>query len=234
MKVVILAAGEGRRMRPITLERPKPLIKINNKPILSHILESLPKEVEEVVLVVRYLAEKIKNFFGREFMDRKISYAAGSPLGTAHSFLAASKSIGREERFLALYGDELVLKEDIENCLKERFSVIVFKSEKPWAGGVAKIDQSGYLINIEEKPENPSSDMVAGGIMVIDGGIFECEAARGAKGEYYLSALLAQFAKKKKVKAVISEEFLGDITTPEDIKRIELKMKLRELRKEEA
>ncbi|MEK9166111.1 MAG: sugar phosphate nucleotidyltransferase, partial [Patescibacteria group bacterium] len=59
MKAIILAAGEGRRMRPLTLTTPKPLLEIQGKAIIDYVFDALPEEVEEAVVVVKYLGEKI-------------------------------------------------------------------------------------------------------------------------------------------------------------------------------
>ena len=66
MKAVILAAGEGVRMRPLTNNCPKPMIKILGKPILHHIIDALPDEVNEIILVVGYLGDQIENYFGKD------------------------------------------------------------------------------------------------------------------------------------------------------------------------
>ena len=105
MQVVILAAGEGVRMRPLTLTTPKPLLKVSGKVLLDYIFETLPPEVTEAVIVVKYLGEQIKAYCGESFHGRTIHYADGSDLGTAYSFLAAKPYV-TEDRFLFLYGDE--------------------------------------------------------------------------------------------------------------------------------
>ena len=74
MQCVILAAGKGTRMRPLTEHTPKPLIKVCGKPILQHIVEALPAEIDELILVVGYLEEQIRTFCGAEFCGRKVKY----------------------------------------------------------------------------------------------------------------------------------------------------------------
>jgi len=67
-----LAAGEGKRLRPLTLETPKPLLKIKGRPILDYTFSSLPEKISEVILVVGYKGEQIKNYLGDEFSGKKI------------------------------------------------------------------------------------------------------------------------------------------------------------------
>src|SRR3989344_4394219 len=126
MKAVILAAGEGTRMRPLTLSTPKPLLKVGGKPIIDYILESLPTEIDEVIIAVKYLGDQIKSHIGAKNLDKKIRYVTGSSLGTAYSFLATKKFL-RSERFILVHGDELTDKIDIKNCLSKELSILVFK-----------------------------------------------------------------------------------------------------------
>jgi len=86
MKAVILAAGEGIRMRPLTINTPKPLLKIIGKPILEHIIDSFPNEIDEIIIVVGYLKDQIKNYFGSNWKSRKINYIfQKDKKGTAHA-----------------------------------------------------------------------------------------------------------------------------------------------------
>ena len=75
MKAIILAAGEGTRLKPLTLDIPKSLISIGGKPIIDRIFESLPDEIDEVFIVVGHLKEKIKSHLGDNFRGKKVSYA---------------------------------------------------------------------------------------------------------------------------------------------------------------
>src|SRR3989344_539802 len=78
MKAIILAAGEGIRMRPLTNNTPKPMLLLKGKPLLEHIIESLPKQVNEIILVVGYLHHQIHNHFHHFFEGFKIDYVIQS------------------------------------------------------------------------------------------------------------------------------------------------------------
>lgn len=225
MKAIILAAGEGTRMRPLTLETPKPLLKINGRPILDHIFEALPEEINEVIVVTKYLGGKIKTYLGTEHRGKRVRYADGSDKGTAYSVKAAQKFLDKGERFLFLYGDELPYRENIEKCLAHPRSILVFKSATPETGGVALLRGDGTIAEVEEKPAKPKSNIVADGIMVLDTSIFGYQPLPNSKGEFYLTSLLDQFVKDRPVYAVLSDRFIGDITTPEDLKRVEASLK---------
>ena len=105
-------------MRPLTDTRPKPMILVLGKPLLEYTFTALPDEIDEVILVVRYLGDKIKEHFGDNFLGKKIVYTEGSELGTAYSFLSAQAYLNKEKRFLFLYGDECPNAEDIKKCLE--------------------------------------------------------------------------------------------------------------------
>ena len=76
-------------------------------------------------------------------------------------------------------------------------------------------------LEIEEKPAKPKSNIVADGIMVLDKSVLGYSPLSNSKGEFYLTSMLNQFVKDRSVRAVLSDKFVGDITTPEDLKRIE-------------
>src|SRR3989344_7915186 len=108
MQAVILAAGEGKRLRPLTLDRPKPMIELLGKPILEHTIENLPSAINELVIVVGYKSEKIKNHFGNNWKGRSIVYVEQNmpPTGTAHALFTARRAL-KPGRFLSLMGDNI-------------------------------------------------------------------------------------------------------------------------------
>jgi len=125
MKVVILAAGRGERMNLLTMNTPKPLLKVNGKPIIDYIFDALPEEIDEAIVVVKYLGDKIVDYLGTRRNGIKIKYVEGSDTGNANSFFATRKHL-RGERFLLIYGDEIPNPENIKKCLNEGLSVITF------------------------------------------------------------------------------------------------------------
>ena len=74
MQLVILAAGRGKRMKTLTENMPKPMLTVLGNDLLEHKISILPKEIDEVIIVIGYLGEKIKKHFGTNFKGKKISY----------------------------------------------------------------------------------------------------------------------------------------------------------------
>lgn len=212
-------------MRPLTLYTPKPLLTIHRRPILDYIFDALPSQVTEVVLVVDYLGDQIRKYVGNAYAGRAIRYIAGSDRGTAFSFLAAKESFSENERFLFLYGDEFPNAENIRKCLTHPLSILVFRSSHPETGGVVLCHDDGSIEEITEKPECPRSTLVADGVMVLNQAVFNYKPFTNTKGEFYFTSLLNQFVKEHRTQAVEAVNFLGDITTPEDLTRIESHIK---------
>ena len=220
MQIVILAAGEGVRMRPLTLDTPKPLLKVGGVPLLDRIFKSLPQEIDEAIIVVRYLGDKIKEHCGSEFHGRRVIYAEGSPLGNAYSFLAAKPYL-ESDRFVLVQGDEFLDREDFMNCLKHNLSVLCLTLPDPWNHGVARLRADGSIAEIFEKPKEDAGSMIVNGLMVLNQNIFQYEPRKNQNGEFYFTSMLNQFVKDEKVMAVPAKRSIGGISTPADIKRVE-------------
>ena len=203
-------------MRHLTEETPKPLLKVNNKTFLEIIFDSLPPEVDEVVVVVKYLGDKIRQFLGDKFKGRKVSYAEGSDKGSAYSFLAAKPFIKAGERFITFYADELITKEDVAACLAYGFRWLCWEVADPRASNNLTLTPDGFITGIIEKPSHPTSNLVAGGLMIANSDIFSYVPEKHSTGEYYLTSLMDKFVKEHKVKAVIRNH-RPSFSTPEDI-----------------
>src|SRR3984885_8037211 len=107
MKVIILAAGKGNRLLPLTEHIPKPLISIADKPIIDRIFQSLPDEINQVIIVVEHLKDKIRVHVGEDFYEKKVSYVEQiSMRGTFGALLSAKSLLYPDERFLVLNGDD--------------------------------------------------------------------------------------------------------------------------------
>src|SRR5579885_1581145 len=108
MKAVIMAGGEGTRLRPLTSNAPKPMLPLANKPMMEHIIELLKRHgIDEIVVTVAFMANHIRNYFGdgSEFGVRMVYATEEEPLGTAGSVRNAMDEL--TERFLVISGDVL-------------------------------------------------------------------------------------------------------------------------------
>src|SRR3989344_6041414 len=220
MKCVILAAGEGVRMRPLTLKRPKPLLLVNQKPILEHIVDSLSDEVSELILVVGYLGDQIESFCGPHFKGRKVSYVwQKEKQGTARALKLAQPFLGKE-RFLLLYADDLHSKDGIAACLKYDYSILVADHSEPQKFGVVSINSDGSIKSVIEKPRNPESKTVSTGVMVLDQNIFSYEPDLHSNGENYLTSMFDKMLRDFRVMAV-KTDFWFPIATPDDLSQAE-------------
>ena len=109
MKAIILAAGEGTRMRPLTNDKPKPLVEVAGRPLLHHIVSVLPDEIDELVVVIGYHGQKIQDYCGDIFLGRRVRYVwQDTPHGTFHALTLCQQLLGDDERFLLLYADDFL------------------------------------------------------------------------------------------------------------------------------
>ena len=174
MKALILAAGEGTRLRPLTYKIPKPLIDVCGRPIVGYALEQLYQKVDELILVIGYKGEQIKEYFGAEYKGVKITYKMQEKqLGTAHAVNCAREQLKDEEEFLLLMGDNIYAKNDVHRCLGDNLCVLVAEVKEPQKFGIVIPDAQGYLREIIEKPENPQSNLANTALYKLSGEIFD-------------------------------------------------------------
>jgi bifunctional UDP-N-acetylglucosamine pyrophosphorylase/glucosamine-1-phosphate N-acetyltransferase len=220
MQAVILAGGEGKRMRPLTLERPKPLVLVAGRPILERIIDALPKEVDEIILVVGYMADMIKQHFGDSYKDRSIKYVhQWMPAGTAHA-LSMAEPLLHDGRFVLLCADDLHGARAFEEALSHPLAILAAKHPNPSLFGVLELTADGTLARIIEKPDVPATNLISTGAMVLDTRIFQYEAVRHENGEYYMTYPLGLFAIEHPIH-VVEQDFWIPIGYPEDIKKAE-------------
>ncbi|MDO8496492.1 MAG: sugar phosphate nucleotidyltransferase [bacterium] len=223
MKCIILAAGEGVRMKPLTDNTPKPMLPIRGRPILEYIFGDLPSEIDEVILVVGYLKERIINHFGNKFGRLKLTYVEqDQKMGTYKALELCKNQLTENERFLMLYADDLHGAEGLRDCVTcGQYALLVYEAEDPRRFGVVEIDADSIVVGVEEKPENPKTNLVSTGVMVLDKNIFNFPARQHKNGEYYLTDSVEQMIKAGyKFKAIRSSSWIP-IGYPEDLGKAE-------------
>jgi NDP-sugar pyrophosphorylase family protein len=219
MQAVILAAGEGRRMLPLTLETPKPLILVSGKTILERIIEVLPEEVTELILVVGYKAELIQDYFGEEYKGRKITYVPqDAPKGTYHA-LSLTKEL-LSGKFLLLNADDVHGPDAFIEAMKYPLALLAAHHENPTKFGVVSMNDDGTLKGIVEKPDSSEETLVSTGAMVLDERVFSYEVLPAPNGEFYLPEALRQLADEYPVQ-VVEQLVWIPIGNPEELAEAE-------------
>jgi UDP-N-acetylglucosamine diphosphorylase/glucosamine-1-phosphate N-acetyltransferase len=193
LKAVILAAGEGHRMRPLTGNRPKVMLPIANKPILEHLLnEAKAAGVSDFIFIVGYCDEQVRSYFGRgEKWGVNIAYSEQrKQLGTADAIRMVEGMV--DEAFLVINGDVIVNRRDIAALMKNTgntMSVIEVKDPR----GLGMVEISGQrIINIYEKTEQPPTLIANAGLYLFTPEVFEAvsRTERSPRGEYEITDTL--------------------------------------------
>ena len=208
-------------MRPLTLEKPKPLLEVGGQTILERIINALPQEISELIVVVGYLKDKIQDFLGRKFRGLKIHYVfQPEKTGTGHALQLCRPILLAGEKFLVLTADDLRDKRDLENLCAQTYALGVQEVLNPECFGVVIMDNKNRVMGFEEKPAHPRSNLVSTGAIVLDSRVFNYEPARHPNGEYYLVSMVEQMLKDH---AIYGVKELGwiPIGYPEDLLKAE-------------
>lgn len=224
MQCVILAAGKGTRLRPLTDNCPKPLVHVAGKPLLDHIVGALPSAVDELIIVTGYLGEQIRAYCGEEFHGRKVRYVEQTVQdGTGRALWLCKDML--QGRFLFMFADDMHGKNDIARIASYTRGILTKTSDTPERFGVIVRNPDGTLAEMIEKPTHPPSNLVSTGVMVLDDHIFEFEPQNPVNGEFYLTESLERYARQYPV-AVVEEDVWIPIGYPEDITRAETLLSL--------
>ncbi|PJE50559.1 MAG: hypothetical protein COV29_04090 [Candidatus Yanofskybacteria bacterium CG10_big_fil_rev_8_21_14_0_10_36_16] len=221
MKAIILAAGKGTRMQPLTEKVPKPLIKVMGKPLIKHILDSLPPAIDELIIVIGYRGDQIREFLGNKHNGINIKYIfQKNTSGTAHALLLCRPFLGKE-KFLVLFADDIHGSDGLKNVIKHELALVVSKSKNPEKFGVIITDNENRVIDFEEKPQKPKSNLIFTGIGILDHRIFNYKSSKNITlGEYYLTDMINQLIRDHKVIAEPASLWIP-VGYPRDIKRAE-------------
>lgn len=230
MKAVVLAAGEGVRLQPITLTRPKHLISLGGKPVLEHCLNAVKAcGISEVVIVVHYMAEAIRKYFGAgEKLGIKIEYAYQKDvLGTGNAVIVSEPYVDGD--FLLIYGDLLFTVEALKKVLethnhkKPSATLSVVHVERPEDYGIVELKDDGKVKRITEKPrrEEAPTNLANAGLYVFSPEIFEKvkKISASSRGEWEITDAIELLIKDEKpVFAVeIPKDEWFDIGRPWDL-----------------
>ncbi len=215
MKAVLLAAGEGVRLLPITATRPKHLIKVAGKPILQFCLEAVKNAgIDEAIIITHYMGDAIRGYFGKgEKLGLKISYLEQKAvLGTGNAVAVAEPYV--DEDFALIYGDLLFGEDEVKNVLQSFKSgktaavMGVVPVDKPENYGIIELDAQKHVKRIVEKPATGKapSNLANAGLYIFSTEIFGKikQTKASIRGEWELTDAVTLLAKEGKT--VLAEE----------------------------
>jgi UDP-N-acetylglucosamine diphosphorylase / glucose-1-phosphate thymidylyltransferase / UDP-N-acetylgalactosamine diphosphorylase / glucosamine-1-phosphate N-acetyltransferase / galactosamine-1-phosphate N-acetyltransferase len=230
MKAVLLAAGEGVRLMPITANRPKHLIKVGGKPILQFCLEAVKTAgITEAIIVTHYMSESIRSYFGDgEKLGLKLSYVEQKEiLGTGNAASEAKPYLHSD--FVLIYGDLLFSQDSVKQVLEQFKSgktaavMGVVPVDKPENYGIIEKDVEGKVKRIVEKPVagKASSNLANAGVYVFSREVFDMinRTKASIRGEWELTDAITLLAEEGKtvLAAQLNKDDWFDVGRPWDL-----------------
>ena len=220
---VVLAAGEGTRLRPLTKHRPKPLLPAANRPILSYVLDALiDAGVDDLHLVVGYQRDRVQDHVGPTYRGRTVTYhVQEKQLGTGHAVLQARDAIDAD--FLVVNGDEVVTAGMVEavvdaHSTTDAATLGVVESDRAAEYGAVSLD-GDRIVELVERPDDDSYRLLNAGIYACGPSLFaDIESTGRRAGECYLTDAIAdQIREGNAVRGVRIEGLWSTATYPWDL-----------------
>ena len=204
MQCVVLAAGEGKRMRPLTAKRPKVMLPLANRPMMEHlVLAARDPGIADFIFIVGYGEREIRNHFGDgagwgihiEYSSQRHQY------GTADAVRAAQDLVAGP--FLVLNGDMVLRSSDIAHlCSSESPCMSISTTDHPGDYGVVLVE-NGFVVSLEEKSRQPKSNLINAGAYHFSPDIFDLigEVRPSPRGELELTDALAVLVAERKLRS---------------------------------
>ena len=219
---VVLAAGEGTRLRPLTRNRPKPMLPAANRPILEHVFDALVEAgVEELVAIVGYKRDRVQNHFGPTYRDVPVTYVTqNKQLGSGHALLQAREAV--DGPTLVLNGDRLIDAGTIEAVARsytESTGPAMSVVEEPDTSRYGAVEvRDGDIAKLVEKPREGDYRLINGGVYAFSDDIFAAiDETQLQSGELALTDTLEHRIERERVSAVEVDGMWVDATYPWDL-----------------
>ncbi len=221
MQAVILAAGEGTRLRPFTLETPKALVDIQGQPLLERILDALPDPVTEILIVVGYKRDQIRRRIGKMWKGKPVRYVVQTKLtGTGDAIHRTKKYL--HDRFLVVNGDDLYTKADLERLTAHPLGILLNRTRAsiPFS---ALLDADERLAAIEARAPAEEEKLQICGAYLLDERFFHYPLISipvRAHKEFSLPHTLVEMAKNLPVHAEFATGW-RPVGTPEELAAVQ-------------
>lgn len=225
MDAILLAAGLGTRLRPHTLQTPKPLLPVQGRPILDWTLGALPKQVQRLLVVVHYLGEQVEAYLKQQehFKEWQV-VRQETPRGTGDAVLSCREHL-RSSQFLVLNGDDLFAAADLDKLASYSAGVLCYPVDEPRRFGIAYRKPDGTLDRLVEKPDLEGRHLANTGAYVFPSSVFNIPLTLSPRGEYEVTQYVDELAKKRTVQVVEASFWLpiGTVEVWEAAQTMDLK-----------
>jgi len=217
MDGIILAGGAGTRMRPLTLDKPKPLLELRDRPILAWSLMSLRGAVDRVLVVVHHLKEQIADFMAAQdiFADYQLVDQLPEPLGTGHALLCCRDQLA-SDGFLVVNGDDLYSAAALRELSRQEFGLLSNARADYEHFGVVVRNPTGAFLRIHEKPPPGTYSAPApcnSGAYKFTRAVFDYKLSKSERGELEITDCISAAAREHAV-AVVESPFWLPIGDP--------------------
>ncbi|THE64818.1 glucose-1-phosphate thymidylyltransferase [Salinadaptatus halalkaliphilus] len=213
MQAVVLAAGEGTRIRPLSASVPKPMLPVADRPLVAHTVDAaIAAGADEIVLVVGYEATTVREYFGSSYRDVPVRYAVQhEQAGTAHAVNVAREHL--EGPFAVLNGDNLYDPAAIEQLFDASPAVCAVEVDNPRQYGVLRTDD-GTISHIVEKPDEPPTNLANAGAYAFPAAAREwLDVATSERGEHEITDVIARVIDEYAVTPVTTDRWM-DVGRP--------------------
>ena len=219
MQIVILAAGKGTRMKNLTNEVPKPLLKYKDISLLEHKLKILPNNTTSIIIVIGYLGDQIREEIGNSYSNIPITYIEQKGMnGTADALWQCQHTL--HESFMVLMGDDIYSKDDLDKLSKietQQWAVLAYPDKPGIKAGKIVKNMDGSLKEIYEDFDGTSPyNLLYTGVCVLTPEVFTKPMFKLSNGEFGLPQSFAQFTNEKSIQVFETKDWLR-ITAPEDL-----------------
>ncbi|TYT62134.1 UTP--glucose-1-phosphate uridylyltransferase AglF [Natrialba swarupiae] len=234
MQAVVLAAGKGTRLRPLTEDKPKALVEVDGRPIVEDVFDNLlALDVSELIVVVGHRKEQIIDRYGDSYRDVPITYAhQREQLGLAHAIRQVEPMV--DDDFALMLGDNVfranladVVNRQREDRADAAFLVEQVPYEEASRYGVLDTNDYGEIVEVVEKPEEPPSNLAMTGFYTFTPAIFHaCQLVQQSdRGEYELpDAIDLLIQSGRTIDAIRMEGWRVDVGYPDDRDRAEKRL----------
>jgi len=222
MDGVILAAGKGTRMRALTRNTPKPLLKIQGRPLLAWSLRTLRPSVDHVLIVVSYLKEQIADFMQQQtIFERYTLVEQPQPLGTGDALRCCRDTL-KDDDFIVMNGDDLYDAASIATLAQTPLGILTVEREDGSSYGVVVPDEHGNVRRLHEKPSPgayPPPVKINIGVYRLNRSVFDIPLTLSAqRGEYEITQYISEMAARQPV-SIVDANFWFPVGTPEHLQQ---------------